>query len=157
MTVDPDRLLPIGRVGRPHGLDGSFIVEEPSDDPRRYEQGARLLVDGEPTEIVSSRRAGKGRQAIRLDRPAPRGAQLTIRAGDLPPPDPDAWYAFELVGLRVEEDGGRPLGEVVGVYPGIANDNLELDDGTLVPMIEDAVRAIDPAEGVVLLNPGFIA
>ena len=40
--------------------------------------------------------------------------------------------------------------------PGPANDNLELDDGTLVPMIEDAIHSIDPAAGVVLLNPGFI-
>jgi 16S rRNA processing protein RimM len=156
VTVDPDRLLPIGRVGRPHGLDGSFLVEQGSDDPRRYEQGARLLVDGEPAEIVSSRRAGKGRQAIRLDRPAPRGAQLSIRTGDLPPPDPDAWYAFELVGLRVEEDGGRALGEVVGVYPGIANDNLELDDGTLLPLIDDAIVDVDVSGGRVVVVRGFI-
>ncbi len=156
MTVDPDRLLPIGRVGRPHGLDGSFLVEEASDDPRRYELGARLLIDGEPSEIVSSRRAGKGRQAIRLDRPAARGAQLSIRVGDLPPPDPDAWYAFELVGLRVEEDGGRPLGEVVGVYPGIANDNIELDDGTLLPLIDDAIVDVDVAGGKVVVVRGFL-
>jgi ribosomal 30S subunit maturation factor RimM len=42
------------------------------------------------------------------------------------------------------------------VLPGSANDNLELEDGTLVPMIEDAIRSVDLAEGVVLLNPGFI-
>ena len=33
----------VGRVGRPHGLDGSFFVEEPSDDDRWFETGARLL------------------------------------------------------------------------------------------------------------------
>ena len=49
------------------------------------------------------------------------------------------------------------FGIVKDVLPGPANDNLELDDGTLVPMIEDAIRSIDPAEGVVLLNPGFIS
>jgi ribosomal 30S subunit maturation factor RimM len=43
------------------------------------------------------------------------------------------------------------------VIPGAANDNLELDDGTLVPMIEDAIQAIDLQAEVVLLNPGFIS
>ena len=32
--MDPDRLVPIGRVGRPHGLDGAFVVEHASDDDR---------------------------------------------------------------------------------------------------------------------------
>ena len=66
------------------------------------------------------------------------------------------FYTFEIVGLRVEEVGGRTLGIVRDVLPGSANDNLELDDGTLVPMIEDAIQAIDLKDGIVLLNPGFI-
>jgi len=66
------------------------------------------------------------------------------------------YYAFELVGLRVEEVGGRVLGVVQDVIPGSANDNLQLQNGTLVPMIEDAIRSIDPEAGLVLLNPGFI-
>jgi hypothetical protein len=39
------------------------------------------------------------------------------------------------------------------VLPGTAT-HLRLDDGTLVPMIEDASRST--RQGVVLLNPGFI-
>ena len=66
------------------------------------------------------------------------------------------FYTFEIVGLRVEEVGGRTLGTVRDVLPGAANDNLELDDGTLVPMIEDAIQSIDLKDGIVLLNPGFI-
>lgn len=154
--VDPDRLLPIGRVGRPHGLDGSFVVDHASDDPRRWQVGARLLVDGVPAEIVGSRRAGKGRPAIRLDRAVSRGAELAVRAGDLPPPEEGAWYAFQLVGLRVEEEGGRSLGSVVGVYPGVANDNLELDDGTLLPLIDAAVVDVDLEGGRVVVAPGFL-
>ena len=79
-----------------------------------------------------------------------------MRRSDLPPLEEDEFYAFELVGLRVEEEGGRVLGTIKNVLSGAANDNLELDDGTLVPMIEDAIRSIDPARGIVLLNPGFI-
>ena len=113
-------------------------------------------MNGEPAEITLSRQVGRGRRAIRLDRPVARGDELAVRRADLPPLAEGEFYAFELVGLRVEEEGGRVLGTVKDVLPGPANDNLELEDGTLVPMIEDAIRAVDPAAGIVLLNPGFI-
>ncbi len=50
----PDRVA-VGRVGKPHGIEGAFFVEEPSDDPGRYAKGARLFADGEPAEIVQSK------------------------------------------------------------------------------------------------------
>ncbi len=46
----------VGRVGRPHGLDGSFVVEFASDDGRWFEVGARLLVGGAELEVVDARR-----------------------------------------------------------------------------------------------------
>ena len=42
-SPDMSDRVQIGRVGRPHGLDGAFFVEEPSDDGRWFELGARLL------------------------------------------------------------------------------------------------------------------
>jgi len=147
----------VGRVGRPHGLDGAFVVERGSDDDGRYAVGAVLRVNGVPATITLSRRVGRGRHAIRLDRKVDRGDELAIPRSELPTLSEGEFYTFEIIGLRVEEAGGRVLGIVKDVLPGPANDNLELDDGTLVPMIEDAIRSIDPAEGVVLLNPGFIS
>ncbi len=151
-----DERVPVGRVGRPHGLDGAFVVEEASDDASRYAVGATLDVDGQPATVVLSRRVGGGRRAIRLDRPVERGQQLTIPRDALPPPGEGEYYAFQLIGLSVEEDGGRRLGIVRDVLPGAANDNLELDDGTLVPMIEDAVARHRPRAGRILLNTGFM-
>jgi len=148
-------LVPVGRVGRPHGLDGAFVVEHGSDDERRYAVGATLLLDGEPATVTVSRQVGGGRRAIRLDRPAQRGQQLAIRRGELPAPEPGHYYLFQLIGLVVE-DGGRRLGVVQEVLPGAANDNLLLDDGTLVPLIEDAIATIELDAGRILLNPGFI-
>lgn len=145
----------VGRVGRPHGLDGAFVVEQGSDDPDRYAVGAVLCVDGVPANVTVSRRVGRGRHAIRLDRTVERGTTLTVPRSELPRLAEGEFYAFELIGLRVEEVGGRQCGIVRDLLPGPANDNLELDDGTLVPMIEDAIAAIDVAAGLVLLNPGF--
>ena len=148
--------MPVGRVGRPHGLDGAFVVEQGSDDASRYLVGGSLHVNGVPATITLSRRVGRGRHAIRLDRPVERGDALTIPRSRLPRLPEGEFYAFELAGLQVVEDGGRVVGVVREVLPGPANDNLELEDGRLVPMIEDAIRSVDPEAGIVLLNPGFI-
>jgi len=146
----------VGRVGRPHGLDGAFVVERPSDDPGRFRVGATLWVAGERAKVVASRRVGGGRIAIRLDRPVERGERLSVRRGELPEPEPDHFYVFQLVGLEAVDGSGARLGRVEDVLPGAANDNLVLEDGTLVPMIEDAVEAIDLAAGRIVLNSDFI-
>jgi 16S rRNA processing protein RimM len=148
--------VPIGRVGRPHGLDGAFVVEHASDDDRRWQVGASLHVDGAPATIEVSRRVGSGRRAIRLDRPVERGAELTVERSELPSPEPDTYYAFQLVGLVVVAEGRDPLGRVIAVHPGAANDNLELEDGRLVPLIEDAVRSVDLEGRTIVVDRGFL-
>ena len=149
-------LVPVGRVGRPHGLDGSFFVEGPSDEAARFTKGAELRVDGEPAVVVASKRAG-GRPVIRLDRPAPRGAVLAVPREALPPPEEaETWYAFELVGLEVVDEGGRALGRVTRVEPGVANDVLEVDEGRLLlPFVDACVRDVDVAAGRIVVAPGF--
>jgi 16S rRNA processing protein RimM len=154
--TDDTGLVPVGLVGRPHGLDGAFVVERASDDERRWEVGAAVLVDGMPATIELSRRVGGGRRAIRLDRRVERGAQLAVHVSELSPPGPDSYYAFQLVGLAVVDEGGRELGRVLDVLPGVANDNLELGDGTLVPLIDDAVRTVDLEAGRIVVERGFL-
>ncbi len=146
----------VGRVGRPHGLDGAVVVEQASGDERRWQVGAALLVDGVPATIELSRRVGGGRRAIRLDRQVDRGTELAVPLSELPPPDPDSYYAFQLVGLAVFDEGGRELGRVVEVHPGVANDNVELEDGMLVPLIDDAVRSIELDAGRIVVERGFL-
>ncbi|HEY7380278.1 MAG TPA: ribosome maturation factor RimM [Gaiella sp.] len=149
-------LVSVGRVGRPHGLDGAFVVERASDDERRYEVGAEILVDGEPATIVLTRRAGGRRRAIKLDRPVERGQELAVRRDDLPPPEPGNYYVADLVGLTAVEEGGRDLGRVDDVLPGVANDNLVLSSGALVPLVEDAIRQIDLEAKRVVVAAGFV-
>jgi 16S rRNA processing protein RimM len=146
--------VPIGRVGRPHGLDGAFAVEDASEAPERFAAGATVYVDGAPARIVESKRA-RGRPVIRLDRGVDRGSELAVPRSDLPPPDHDSYYVFDLVGLAVEEQGGRPLGRVVEVAPGPANDVLELDSGLSLPLVEACVKQVDVERGRIVIAPGF--
>ena len=147
--------MTIGRVGRPHGLNGAFVVEEASDDPSRFTVGVRVSVEGQDAEIVEAKRAG-GRPVVRLDREVARGALLEVPAAELPPPGEGSYYVFQLIGLDVEEEGGRGLGRVQEVTPGVANDVLELDSGIALPMVEDCIRAVDIERGRIVVSSGFV-
>ncbi len=142
-------------MGRPHGLDGAFVVEEASQDVRRFEVGATLRVNGEEAVVVLSRRVGSGRPAIKLDRVVERGSELTVLRAELPPPEPGSYYVSDLVGLEVVVTDGERLGVVTDVLPGIANDALELDTGLLLPLVEDCVRDVDLVQRRVVVAPGF--
>jgi 16S rRNA processing protein RimM len=145
----------IGRVGRSHGLDGAFFVEDASDDPRRFAVGARLVAGGEEAEVVVARRGSGGRPVIRLDRAVPRGTVLEVERDALPETAEGEYYAFQLVGLEVIEEGGRSLGRVVEVHPGPANDSIDLGNGLLLPLVGACVRSVDLDGGRILVAAGF--
>lgn len=156
--------LRAGRVGRPHGLDGSFHVLEAS--PLLLEQGSELQVEGRAMRIV--RRAGDDRRpVVRLegveDRSAAetlRGVELLaerIRAPDLPE---EEWWADELEGCAVR-DGERQIGTVQRLLALPSVDVLEVaraggDDALLVPLVRDAVRSVDTERREIDVDLGFL-
>jgi 16S rRNA processing protein RimM len=144
----------VGRVGRPHGLDGAFVVEDASAEPERFAVGATVSVDGDPAVVVERKQAG-GRLVIRFDREVRRGQLLTVPRAALGELPEDEFYVADLVGLEVAEEGGRPLGRVAQVVPGVANDVLELDTGAALPMVEDCVLSVDRDAGRITVAPGF--
>ena len=152
-SKDP-QLVSIGRVGKPHGLKGAFFVERPSEDPGRFALGASILVNGVAAAVAESKLSG-GRPVIRLDREVERGAELQIPRSQLPQLPTDTFYAFELVGLEVEEDGGRTLGRVREVVSGVANDVLELDSGLALPMVEECISLVDLTDARIVVHTGF--
>jgi 16S rRNA processing protein RimM len=147
-------LVQVGRVGKSHGLAGAFFVEDASDDPKRFAVGTELVVEGGPARIVESKRSG-GRPVIKLDREVARGAVIEIERSDLPPPGQGEYYAFQLVGLEVQEEGGALLGRVVEISTNPANDVLELDTGLALPLVDACVQEVDLAAGRILVQPGF--
>jgi len=151
-----DDLVPVGRVGKAHGLDGSFFVDGPSRAVGRFAKGATLWVGGEPARVETSKQA-RGRPVIRLDRRVNRGATLQVPRDSLEPTDEGQYYVFELVGLQVEDEGARQLGTVTDVVPGVANDVLELDTGLHLPLVEACIRQVDLEAGQILVTRGFAA
>ena len=133
-------LVTAGRVGRPHGLDGSFAVLHP-----QVELAVGMVVSVAGRERRVERVAGTGeRPLLRLAGIADRarakalGGELLLISDSRAPLGEGEWLAADLVGCRVEG-----LGAVRRVLPGPSCDVLELEDGALVPLVSDAVRAVD--------------
>jgi 16S rRNA processing protein RimM len=140
-------LVTAGRVGKPHGLDGSFYVEGPRHP---LPHGAALTVSGREHRIA--RRGGTDeRPLVRLegiDDPRPLRGELMLVEDEL---GEDEWLASDLVGLRVPH-----IGRVVRVIDAPSCSVLELDDGTLIPFVSDAIARVDLDAGELHVDADFL-
>ena len=136
-----------GRVGKPHGLDGSFYVERPRHE---LPEGAEVTLAGHAHRIV--RRAGTDeRPLIRLagvEDPGALGGELLLVEDEL---GQGEWLASDLVGLSVPG-----LGKVAQVIDTPSCSVLELEDGTLIPLVSDAVRSVDLDAGEIEVDRDFL-
>ena len=143
--------LQAGRVGRPHGLDGSFYVTRAR--ARLLALGSTVTVGERAAAII--RRAGTDRHPIVAlegvaDREAAqrlRGLALTVPQDAAPVLQDGEWWAHELVGCEVHA-GTRLIGSVSRLIELPSCEALEVArEGStqplLVPMVKDAIRSVD--------------
>ncbi len=140
----------IGRVGRPHGLDGSFYVAAPEDDVLTV--GRTVLLAGVPAEI--ERRAGTAAKPIvrvsgctsRDAADALRGTPLLVERSELPDLEEGEFWADDLIGCAVW-DGDLAVGTVARLLglPSCEVVEVRRDaaEPLLVPLVSDAIRTID--------------
>ncbi|HET7171015.1 MAG TPA: ribosome maturation factor RimM [Gaiellales bacterium] len=160
----PERIV-IGRVGRPHGLDGSVHLDGhggavPVGAGTEVEVGGRRAV-------VVTRKGTAERPVVRLDLASDRagaetlrGSEVTVSARALPPTEGDEYFHVDLIGCSVRA-GDRELGTVCDVLAYPANDVLEVraaDDAepVLVPFVEDVVTLVDVSRRVVGIREDFL-
>jgi 16S rRNA processing protein RimM len=140
LTPD-ERSLPVGQVGRAHGLDGSFYVAHVA---RPVAVGDTVTIDGRAAAV--ERWAGtKERPILRVGGVSDRDAAAALLGAQIVTVGPheelgeEEWYDEDLVGCEV--DG---LGAVRAVIHAPSCDLLEVgDDAVLIPLVRDAVLAID--------------
>jgi 16S rRNA processing protein RimM len=151
-------VLEAGRVGRPHGLDGSFHVTRPLPD--LLVAGMRVRVGGRALEI--ERRAGTDEAPIvrlegaaaREDAEALRGEPLLVLEADAPPLEEGEFWAHELVGCRVV-DGSLDVGVVSRMVALPSCEALEVGE-RLIPLVHDAIRSIDRERCVIDVDLHFV-
>jgi 16S rRNA processing protein RimM len=142
--------LHAGRVGRPHGLDGSFHVTQPN--VQLLANAETVMIDDQELDVT--RRAGTpSRLILRLrgheDRAAVerlRGKDVLVARAQAPELGPDEWWEADLVGCSVH-DGDRPVGTVRRLVELPSCEVLEVErpqgGELLVPLVTDAVREVD--------------
>ncbi len=136
-------LLEVGRVARPHGLQGEVVVALVTTVDQRLAPGSTLDCAGRPLVVESSQpvpgRAGPtgGRWLVHFAGVDSREAAESL-AGALLRAEPvatdDGLFVHELIGAEVVEATGQNRGTVVAVEANPASDLLVLDSGALVPL-----------------------
>jgi 16S rRNA processing protein RimM len=155
--------LDAGRIGRPHGLDGSFHVTRPRS--ALLPLGGTVMVAGAPADIV--RRSGTDERPIlrlaghesREAVEALRGQELRVARTDAPPLEEEEWYAEDLEGCAVV-DGDVPVGRVRRLMALPSCEALEVErEGAgdlLVPLVRDAVRSVDVGAARIDVDLAFL-
>lgn len=129
---------------------GEVYVVPISDDPRRFEPGARLLrTDDDVLEIESARRHGT-RFLVKFHGVSSRDEAVSLR-GPLFVPSEDVraledneFWPFDLIGCEVFEEG-ELRGTVSEVRPGSAHDLLivvtEVGE-RMIPLVKEIVTNV---------------
>lgn len=156
--------LQAGRVGRPHGLDGSFLVADANALLLRATASVRL---GEAERAIQRVAGHDNRLILRIegcsDRDAAealRGQPLLVLRDSAPELEEDEWWAQDLEGLTVR-DGERQVGTVTRLLALPSCEVLEVQrsDGgepLLVPLVSDAVRTVDLERQLIDIDLGFL-
>lgn len=169
MSAAPAQLR-VGRLLKAHGLKGALKLELYTDDPaRRFTPGAVFTLQvpsGTPwhgkTLTLAELRWYNGQPVAFFegvdDRTAAESLVKAILWIDQPtdePDEPDAWYDYQLVGLRALRDGVE-VGTIARVEHLPAQDLLVVragDRDVLVPFVSAIVPIVDVASGTVTLTP----
>ncbi len=161
----PDDWVAVGTVVGAFGLHGDLKLQPLTDFPERFGRTPTLYVGAAhaPRTVTSARLHGRlvvahlegvesATEAEKL-----RGQRLFIPAGELLALPADHYYLHDLIGLRVEDVDGAPLGVIADVITGSGNDLFVVRRASggdaLLPAVKAFVKSVDVPGGVVRVAP----
>jgi 16S rRNA processing protein RimM len=160
--VRPDELLAVGTVVKPFGVQGEVVVQNFADSPARFRTLTRVYAgtDAATARPVRVRCTSVERRGVRLriegiaDRTAAEkmvGTLLFVDAGPRAALPRGRYYVHDIVGMRVEDEAGVPLGSVEEILKYPAHDVYVIRGPRgeiLLPAVKVFVRSIDPTRGL---------
>lgn len=162
MNAVRSRYVPVGVVGRPHGVRGEVRVDAHGGLPSGLEGYSRVFIDrGEGIEILDVEKTRiHGRFVLikisGVDSPeAARsliGSTLYVERSEMPDLDEGEYYHADVIDCSVEDENGIPMGRVVDVFSTGAHDVLTIRSGSLdwmLPVVSEYVEEVDVVGGVV--------
>jgi 16S rRNA processing protein RimM len=166
----PSTRLRVGRLTKAHGLKGALKLELFTDAPeRRFTPGATFSLQVPTTSAwhgqsltLTELRWYNGQPVGFFEGVGDRTAAESLAKAILwieqptdEEPEDDAWYDFQLVGLRVLRDG-EEVGEVIRVEHLPAQDLLVVrtsEREVLVPFVSAIVPSVDIDAGTLIVTP----
>jgi 16S rRNA processing protein RimM len=156
-TVSSENLLLVGKVIRPHGLDGSLRIRSYAQSAESFLDAGNVFLKSDNDEMceykVSSIKPHKSVFLIQLqglqslaEAERYRGADILIRKELLEQKGEEEYFWFELIGLEVFLNSGRYLGKLTDIIPTGSNDIYVVKKGgkeVLIPAIHQVVDKID--------------
>jgi len=163
-TDSAEKLIEIGVVGRPHGINGGVRVFLHNPDSATIVEAPRLFLkqsDGVHETTLSDLRPGNKCHLARFEgvvnrtgAEALKGARILVPRSAFPPPKADEFYVADLIDLVAYVEGvevgrvasSRPQGGIEVLR--IVGDREEFE----VPLVDDFVSELDISGGRVLLR-----
>jgi 16S rRNA processing protein RimM len=154
----PADFIVLATIVRPHGLKGEVKVSLSCSGLDRLVScpSLRLVKDGKELKKVSVIRSfmhPDGDAIVRLkevvgkdEADGLRGWSLAIPSSEKEELPADTFYLDDLMGLRVVDEKGEDLGEVVEVMENLANGVFVVRKGTeerLLPALKSVVKEVD--------------
>lgn len=168
MSSNPnDTLIPVGRLGKPHGLRGQLTLHLHHPDSDRIWKAKELtLRDGAGDRIVRVERLERVTKGgivslagctSREAADALVHAEVLVPSSFFPPlAEGEGFYAFQLEGLTALSETGEKVGVVATLTSFGAGDILVVDvpgDSWLLPFAEPYVGQVDLVARTVVVRP----
>jgi 16S rRNA processing protein RimM len=169
---EPDTLIRLGQIYRPHGVHGELKVAPDTDDPSRFEALDVVYVgphEGRVTRHrITSVRYQETKRGItvilQLDGITDRGdaeviakQHVYVTEDALPPLDEEELFVHDLIGLDVVTEDGDDIGMLSNVLPMPAHDVYVVHrpgrGEQMIPAVEDFIVAIDLEAGRIVVRP----
>lgn len=159
-------LLLVGKVLRPHGLEGLLRVQSYARSEASFKEASEVLLKSVLGEIhaykVVSANPHKNIVLVKLQgvnsleaAEKLREAEVWVTAEAIPREEGE-YFWHELIGLRVFQNTGEYLGDIYRIIPAGGNEIYVVGRGKkeiYVPATYEVVKNIDLEKGIMTISP----
>ncbi len=166
-----EQFLRVGIITSTHGIRGEVKVFPTTDDPQRFKQLKKVILDDGKQKLdmeVASVKFFKNMVILKFkgidninDIEKYKKADLLVTRENAVKLEEGEYFIADLIGLKGISDEGEDLGELTDVLQTGANDvyifSKEGEPELLVPKIEDCIKEVNLEEKTVLVHllPGL--
>lgn len=157
--------LTIGRLGKPHGLDGAIVFYVITDFPERIKQGRKVFIgEGKIDAHIKSVKEHSRGLILQFEEFSTiaeierfKTHYVYVTATELPKLPEGEYYHHQLIGLVVLDPEGNKIGVLDEILETGANDVYLIKDDQnkeiLIPALLERIIKIDIENGSMVIKP----